>query len=880
MERSERVYRLLVRLLLPRRVRPDAEAELVEVFRALRRRAAARGPLARIALWVRLSADLAWTGLAERAAGHGGRAVWMWTRMRMMPLTTAAAAVRTIHRRPYERLVEGLTLTLGVAATAVVMILVREVLLRPLPYEDPETLVRLVEMDEDGRTWWPSRLNFEEWRSAAGFTRGLVAATVPEPRPVLVGPRAVRARVAEFSAGFFPLLGARFRLGRGAAPDEEGPAGPPVAIVSERFWTESLGGEPLEGATVLVGTERLPVVGVLERGFGFIGEGGGWDEPDVWIPLERNPDRGRRQSHGIHVVARIPPGVPLDRADAELDRMAAGVAAAAGEDTDAHSVATTSLGADLLGPARRPLRLLVVAAVAVLLVAVANLGCARLVHGLGRRRELAVRRALGAGRARVVTELLAEAVVVALPAALVGLGLAWAGLALAQNVDPAALPRMASAGLGPGAILAAVAIAVALALAAAALPAAVLSGEAVTRGVARTSQAGVSRRLRRVWDGVLALQVALTLILLTSSGIMIRGLLATLNEDVGYRSEGVLVAQVSLPESSYGTTEDRRRWVSAALERLRALPGASAVSLADVLPHVTQARIGGTTAPDGAEDQTGVWAGLRIVDPAYFDVLEIPRLTGDGPPSAPDGGVLVDRTIAERLLAPESVIGGRIRSALMGEPVRVVGVVGPVREWTLAFGRIGTLYADYRSVADLPGDLQLLVREREGAALGAAPVRDALRALDPNVPVEIASLESHLASTLGSRRLVLAVTAAFAALGLLLAAVGIYGVVAFVARRRLRESGVRVALGARPAQVSRSMLGIGLRPALVGTATGVAMSVLFGRVLQSVTAEAPAFDPVVAAFASLLVLAAAAGAGIVPARRAGRADPATVLREE
>ncbi len=788
-------------------------------------------------------------------------------------------AVRSLRRRPAHTVMVTLTLGLGIGAGTVVAVLVRDVIARPLPYDAPDRLVRLDEMDEDRRTWWPSRVNFEEWRAAgAAGVEGIEAATVPEARPVLFGADAGLADVSEASSGLFPLLGARFERGRAPAPDEFRGGGVPVAVVSHAFWVGALGQADLDGVELTIGTERFPVVGVLNPDFGFVAQGGGWGAPDVWLPLERHPDESARQSHGIHVVARVSDNVSLENADDALDRMAARVAEAHAEPTHAHSVETTFLEVELLGGARRSLGFLLAGAAGVLLVAALNLSGSLLVDGLGRAREMAVRRAVGAGRRHVIGQFLLEAALAALPGAVLGWLLALLALTALRTLHPGALPRLDTVSMDAGVFVAALVTAAVVALVAAVLPPLLLSGGGATAGVTGVGRSGPSDHVRRIWNGVLILQVALTFTLLAGTAALGRSLLQIFDTDLGFEADRVSVVQVTLPESRYPSDADRIAYFDRVLASLRGVPAVAAASITNVLPHVTQARISGTTNPD-VETEDWTWAAVRLVDASYFDVLDIPFVRGEmvGPTDAEL--VVVDRTV-ERKILDEDAVGRRVRNGMTGGPVTAVGVVGPVREWGLPMGAIGTIYRDFRAAGGVPLEAYLLVRGQEGRSVPLGLLRETVAGIDRNVPISVEDLETGMARTLGSRRLVLVVTAAFGALGLIFAALGVYGIVSYIGRRKARESGVRLALGARPASVRSRALADGIVPTAGGLMIGLALALVLARIVGGRVEGLEAAGGLTLMAAGLALGLVATAAAWIPARRVTRIDLVTVLREE
>lgn len=861
------------------------------MFRAgYRRRQTAAWPV-RAGFWVRMMADLVVTAAAEWAAPHRsvarspeqasetgrmarghGRGFFRW-----LP---GAGSVRHGARRlafaPARTAASAATLGLGIGATLVMLALVRGVLLRPLPFAEPGRLVRMLEVDDSGATWWPSYPNFADWREhGADLLAGVAAVDSPRIRPVLYGDRAARLAVGRASRGLFDLLGVP--LARGREPDtaENAPGGTPAAVVSWSTWNDRLGAAPLDRTIITVGIETYQVVGVTPPGFRFLGAAGLWAEADVWLPLDREPGPGGRRSHGYHVVGRLNDDVDLATAGRRVNALAARMREVHGEATHAHTVRLTPLREVVVGDARQPLTMLTGAALLVLFVACFNLAGALLAAGIGRRDELAVRRALGASRRDVLAHVLVEALLLALPGALVGILVAWLGLRLLLVAPPVAVARIGTVSLDGPDMAMAVVMAVAAALVGGLGPAWTLSARDPADTLAAAGRSTSGRREGLVWHGFVAAQVALTVVLLTAAALLAGSLFEARSVDLGYDPDPVLAISVSLPESRYPAPADRVAFFERALAATRAVPGVVAVGVTNQLPHVTQAFIGGAARP--AEPETWMFAGLRTVNDGFFDALGIPRLALEA--GGAGTSVVVDESIAETLFDGDDPVGGTLASSLLGEPVRIGGLVGAVREWNHPLHAVGTLYVDYRRRPDLLLDAHLLVRTGIAPSSLAAPIRSVLAAIDPAVPVEAEALASLVGEQLADRRLILGIAAAFALVTLSLAAVGVYSVVAFTTHRRRREAGIRLALGARPNQVRRAMLGHGLRPALAGLVAGAGAAVPAGWMLRAQLFAVRPTDPFGLLAAVGLLGVVALLAAWLPTRATTRQDPLISLRQ-
>lgn len=874
---GERLYRFLVACAYPARFRRRGGPELMAVFRQGRRAADARGPGAVATFWLRTLADLACTAPREWAdsAAALGRGVMLLGRD---PVRELGLAAWRLGRAPGHAVLAVLTLAVGLASMVTVYSVVRGVLLQPLAFEEPGRIVRLREADGEGRLYWPSYPNFVDWRERSRALGAITALEYPRVRPVRLPGGAARVSVAGAGRDFLRTLGVRPARGRGFTGDENRPGGPPVAMVDHGFWRDRLGAAPLEGLTLGIDGESFDVVAVLPRGFRV------FDAVEVWTPLERRKDLGQRGSHGYHVLGRLAGGHSLDDLRREMNAIASALKEIHGADTQAAAVLTTRLRDDLVEGVERPLALLLVAAALVFGVACLNLATTVLARGMARSRELAVRLALGARRADLVRHLLAETGVMALPGAVVGSLLAAAALAYLRRVAVGLLPRAQEVSLDASALLTGLVLSLLAALVAGTVPALVLARRDVAGRLRGRDGTDDTRRQRRLWNGFLAAQVALTVVLVVGSGLLLRSLWTALSVDLGYRPEGVVAVDVTLPEYLYPDGPSMTGCWGRALEELRSRPDVAAAGLVNVLPTETQALIG-MAWPAGDQDNR-VWAGWRMVDPGFFATLEIPvnagdwglRLDGRGGPVP----ALVSEGLADRLWPKDDPRGESLGNSFGWREgrLRVAGEVGEVREWWQDPGWLGAMYVDYRAAPEATRTMHLVVRGGAGLDVGslAATVRGALEEVDPEVPVTVGSLQERIGEGLADRRLALAVLLGFALAALLLAAVAVYGAVSYTVARRTREVGIRRALGARPGQVRRRVALGGLLPVTAGLAVGLLAALGLGPLLSAYLFEVAPEDPAAFLAAPLLLLLAATLAAWLPARRAARVDPLEALR--
>lgn len=797
------------------------------------------------------------------------------------------SAVRNVAKRPAFAAVAVVTLALGIGANTAAFSVLYGVVLSRLPYPEPDRLVRVHEVSRQGNEMAVAQPNFHDWHAQASGFRGL-AAYAGWRTTVLGGERPVLAGVALVSEDFFEVMAVQPARGRTTLPEEHELGADPAAVVSHAFWRTHLGGGAIEGRTLDGGGHDLRIVGVMPPGFGFPGD------TDVWAPMELQEPNESRTAHNWRVVGRLADGVDAERVERDLDALTRRIIAesegeAAGtSDYLAAGVRVESLLDQIAGPVRRPLFLLFAAAGLVLLVACSNLASAFLARGMERQREMAVRVSLGAGPGRLLTQLFAESLLVALAGAAAGLALARAVLDLVVAGAGEVLPRAESIGLHGTVLAFTLGVSVVTALLFGVLPGLQLVRRAPSRPLHAGGGASADRGRRRVWRALVAAEVALALVLLAGSGLLLRSLWETLREDPGFDAERVVAASVSLPGSLYPGEPERRAFFEGLLGALRESPGVAEAGVISNLP------LGGSGASGEMAVEGGVVSSVtaeyRVVDSGYFETLAIPLLAGRpfddrDHPDAPHA-VLVNRSLAETVWPGQDPVGRRMTGGGMDnfwdQDVwgTVVGVVGDVRQRELTRADRPTAYFHYRQRPFRLWAGDVVVRSAEGTERVAVVLDRAIRGTDPQVPYDLRSMDAVVFGSVARERFAASLLGAFALVGLLLAAVGIYGVVSYTVAQRRKELAVRLALGATPPRVRNQVLAGSMAPVAAGLVLGLAGSLAAGRVVASLLYGVEPTDPVILAGMAALLAGTALAASYLPAREAVRIDPVETLKAE
>ncbi|HEX2457436.1 MAG TPA: ABC transporter permease [Vicinamibacterales bacterium] len=792
-------------------------------------------------------------------------------------------AWRVLLRTPSFTMAVIAVLGLGIGANTAIFSIVNAVLLRPLPFVQPDALVRV--FHEPPQNAFPgihrfavSPANYYDWKQAA---QSFDSMAIYQFRQFTLtgGGNAEAILAGAVGADFFAVVRAQPQLGRVFAPDEDTPARGHVVILSDGFWKSHFASaHDVVGRTLTLDGEAYTIVGVMPPRFSLAS----WAiaARDIWVPLAyTDAERAVRDNHNAQVIARLKSGVTVARAQSEMNLISTRL-------EREYPQANAGWGADLVplqelivGDVRLTLVMLLVAVALVLLIACANVANLLFARALGRRKEIAIRSALGAGRGRVFQQLLIEALVLALAGGSLGLIVARTSLTAGLTLFANQVPRAEEVSIDVRVLGFVAAVSILTGILAGALPALRAGrpdlGDALKEG--GRSDAAVGIRTRRV---LIVCEVALSVMLLMGAAVTIRSLLALRNVDAGYDSHNVLTMQVTVPETRYATPARISAFFDALLQRMRTLPGVESAATVDDLPSQ-----GGSVQPIVLEghaellprDQPTV--AVRKITPGYLHTLRIPLLKGRDVSDTDDEVVLVSRSAARLLWGEADPIGRRISLPLQSktEQKQVIGIVGDVKQGDLSEATSPTVYEYTR---ERPWSrLAVVLRTSVPPTSVAQAAVSAVRSIDPEQPVEsVRTMDSVLDETLASQRFSAVLLGLFASVALTLATVGIYSVLSYIGRGRSREIGIRTALGARTADVVRLVVIEGMTPALAGIVAGTFAALLTAGLLQKLLFGVSASDPLtLAAVAGTLALVAFV-ASLVPAYRASKVDPVKVLR--
>ncbi|HKG92444.1 MAG TPA: ABC transporter permease [Gemmatimonadaceae bacterium] len=815
-------------------------------------------------------------------------------------------ALRTLRRSPGFAVVAVLTLALGIGATTAVFTVVNGVLLRPLPYADPDRLA-LVWISGPATTGPAPRLPlsagvFTDARERVRTFDGFAAFRSRSFALAENGEAAEQVRGAGASAGLFEVLGVKPRIGRTFSAAEDRPGAEKVVVLSDALWRRKYGASPsVLGRQITLSGDRYTVIGVMPPGFAFPRGAelpGALQFPartQLWTPmafteLELSPQR--KGTLNLAAVARLRPGVTPERAEQDLSAVSTALRDSWGGFARGYGMVAVGLREQGVAPVRSRLLLLLGAVALVLLIACANVANLLVARTAARRREMAVRSALGAGRGRLVRQMVAENVVLAAAGAVLGAVLAMWGKDAMLALVPGDLPRaddvVIDARVLAATLLLAVAAGVAFGVVAAAHAARARIGEALSASGTKVAGGPRQLRMRRT---LVAAEVALSLMLLVGAGLLGTSFARLQRVPPGFEPAGAITGGLLLPfTGEFNPARDGARWRTTFdryLERVRALPGVRSAGGVSSLPltgavEFTVFAVDGRPRPASAEDAPS--AAYAVVTPGYFEAAGMqirqgrPITDADRADAAPV--VVVNEALARKHWPGESAVGKRITIGFDERVSReVVGVVGDVKLISLD---AETTPAVYFPLEQVPYPFLSIVVRTQGAPAAQAPaLRGALRETDPALAFdELRTLDDVFAASLATRRFSMVVLGFFAALAMLLAMVGLYGVISYAVAQRTREIGVRMALGARPEDVARMVLGESALVVGAGLAAGVVGALLLTRLLRSQLYAVSAADPSVYAAVALSLAAVAMVAAYIPARRATKVDPMVALREE
>ena len=790
-----------------------------------------------------------------------------------------------------------ITLALGIGMTTAIFSVVYSVLLRPLPYDQPDRIVQLLESDEHGRTHHFADPNFEDVRDQSHTLNG-VAEYSSWPQSVSGGSEPVKITTAYVSRGFFSILRVHPIFGRGFAPEDHQFAAAPVALVSSNYWKHFLAGtSDLASRKLTIDNKPVTVIGVLPPQFDFP------PQSEIWLPRELEPRYPSRTAHNWLVLARLSDGSSVQQAQAELQSIATRLKQQYGQDTTMTGISIAPLLQAMTRDVRPALWVLLGAVGFLLLIACANVANLLLVQSAARQREIAIRFALGASRVRVVRQLVAEALLLSFVGGLLGVLAAFWGLQGLLAVFPDVLPPTRQVSVNAPVLFFSLMLCgiVAVALG-------VFSGLRSSGGVQQALAAGgrsqtgefVSHRIGRA---IVAGQLAITLALVAGAALLGRSLMRVLSVDPGVRIEHIVTMNMALSGVEKDTDKVRRiQFLSDLSERLGAIHGVQEVGGTEGLPLTNNLADGayvamnpGDVLPADEKQLEQMFhdksrrgdADYACVTPGFFRALDIPLLRGrmfdDRDAMDTPGVALISESLARQRWPNQDPLGRQLEFGNMDGDLRlltIVGVVGDVRETNLEHPSTPTIYVDYKQRPQRTSDYTMVLRTEADPANVMTAARQALRDLDPNVPPKFATYEQVVSGTLQPRRFNLILVGVFAATALLLAITGMYGVMAHLVTRRTNEIGVRMALGATRGSILRLFLQQGLTTAAIGVAIGIAAALVVTRTIQSMLFGLSASDPLTFAGVALLLTIVALLATFIPARRATTVDPMVALRND
>ncbi|MEO8044155.1 MAG: ABC transporter permease [Spartobacteria bacterium] len=806
-------------------------------------------------------------------------------------------ALRLLVKNPLFTLVGILTLALGIGATAAVFTLVNALLIRPLPYQDPARLVLVFEHFKDQHLdaipvsppefleYKKSVRSFEKLAAFNTTTYNLTDGDVPE-----------RISGAVVSADLFPLLGVEPIRGRTFRPEENAAGRDDVVLISERLWRRKFDRDPrVLGRKLTADGRPFTVVGIMPASFEFplplfnVTGGNFGERVDIWQPLGFKDDElKRRGSRSYGLIGRLAEGASAPQAQAEIETVVRGMRARYPNNypqNESFGASLYPLKEQVVG-GMKPLLLILLGAVAlVLLIACANLATMLLARATAREREMAIRVAVGASRGRLLRQSLTESIVLAVLGGAAGVLLAIWGVDLVKSIGAQTIPRLSEVSVDTTVLLVTLAVAVGTGLLFGLVPGLASGKPDLTESLKEGGRGSTSgRRHNRLRNALVIAEVALALVLLTGAGLLLKSFVRLQNVPPGFNPKNVLTAEISLPALRYPNKESQINFFNELERRVANLPGVSQAGLTVILPMSginsdSSFDIEGRPSDDAHPGPDEEW---RIVSPDYFRTLEILLLQGrfftnadklEAPPV-----VIINQALATRYWPNEIPLGKRLQLPTADGPAwaTIVGIVGDLRHRGLDQPLKPEFYVPF---AQQPySALILAVRSTQDPTSLTTAIRTSVQAVDPTLPVaHVRTLEQVIADSIAPRRLSVVLLAVFAGIALVLASVGIYGVMSFLVVQRTHEIGVRMALGAQRSDVLRLVIAHAGTLVAAGTVLGLVVALLSTSVLRSVLYEVSALDLPIFVFVTLILAAVALLASYIPARRATRADPMIAL---
>ncbi len=801
-------------------------------------------------------------------------------------------ALRMLRKNPGFTIVAALTLALGIGANSAIFSVVDTVLLQPLPYREPGRLLYLAGMvRQTGAVG--ANLSFTKFSQIKGQSHTLesAAAFYATTASLVTGrePEAVNAGRA--SGDFFKVLGISSIRGRDFAAEEEALGTAGVAIISDGFWHSHFGGDTTAlGRSLALDGQVVTIVGILPSSFRFPLQ---FPEPDIWMPRVSDPtflrpEQVRSGAGYLGVIARLRPGATLAEARAELDTIDARYRGqfTGFVDAEKFGVSTVPLGESLVGPLRPGFAVLLAAVGFLLLIACANVANLLLARATSREREMALRKALGASGGQLVRQLLSESVLLSLFGGVLGVALAAGILPAVRAFSPGSVPRLAETRLDANVLLFSILLSLVTGILFGLVPALqATSGslhETLKEGTRGSSSGGHRGKLRAI---LVVAEMAVALVLMTGAGLLMQSFSRLMKVNPGFSPDHRMTFQLNLPPNRYREAEIERQFYRQLLERVKTLPEVASAGVTSYLPLSGAIRFVYFCPEDTVCQGVGKdpLTALRQVSSEYFETVETPLLRGrafnERDNASSPAVAIVNQIVAERYWPGKNPIGKHIANSRDMIQREIVGVVSDVK-----FNALNIVNSEemYLPLEQIPWPATTLIVHSQGDPQAlVSGVRTKIAEIDSNLPVtSIASWDSIVAASVAQPRVLSQFVGVFAGLALILAAIGIYGVMAYSVAARTQEMGIRMSLGAEPRDIMKLVVGQGMRLALLGVAVGIAASLAVTRLISTLLFGVNATDPLAFSLAAIALAMTALAACYLPARRATRVDPIVVLRFE
>jgi putative ABC transport system permease protein len=814
-------------------------------------------------------------------------------------------ALRSLWKSPGFAIVATATLAIGIGANTAIFSIIETVLLRPLPYHNPEQLLRLYETESAPGTYPFAGPDFLDWKTQNSTFQDMALFNWPQDMNLSGKGEPDHVLALPTEANFFSLLGVTPLLGRCFAPGEDQPGKDQVAILSYGLWKSHYAGDPhILGQTLSLNSKKYTVIGVAPATFRYP------SRAQLWIPLDMDSKSlGTRGSHWASAIGRFKPGVTLQKAQADLTLIASRLEQQYPDSNFKVGASVVSLHEDLAGKSRSSLLMMLSAVGLVLLIACANVANLLLSRAVARQKEMAVRGALGAARWRLVRQLLTESLLLSAMGGALGLALGWAIIALFASLKSFAVPQFNVIQLNATAMAFTFAVALVTGALFGIFPALQTSRPDLHEELKGGAGSSVSpgRRRRFTSNALVAGEIALSLVLLVSAGLLLKDFARLRSMDIGVRAEGVWTAAIQLPEADYATDQQRFNFAQSLLEQARRIAGVETAALSDRVPLEGGSNYYATIRGRPFQRMSGPLVETHSVSPDYFRVMGVRLLQGRGftpadtqaamaldarmrpfwesgaRPSAEQTNAIVypsviNETMARHFWPTENPLGQMFSSGNQNGPWRqVIGVVSDVRQWGITHRPVPEAHEVIRSRSRV----FLVLRTSMRPSSLTAPVRAVVAKLNPALPLfSVRTMDEVIDDNTQGQQFLSLLVGSFAGLAALLAAVGIYGVLSYSVTQRTREIGIRMSLGATQGRVLAEVLRQGMLLTAVGSAIGIAGAFAAGKILATLLSQVKPGDPSILVATTALLAVVALIACYLPARRAARLDPTNALRHE